>query len=75
MYASLIVRTCKSKISNLFFIVQVSWIRHKDLRILAVGPYAYTNDDRFMSVIPDQISDDTHAGYWVTCYDINFAPK
>jgi hypothetical protein len=36
---------------------KVSWIRHRDLHILAVGPHAYTNDDRYESVYRPKYED------------------
>lgn len=31
--------------------LQVSWIRHRDIHILTVGTYTYTNDQRFQTVL------------------------
>lgn len=37
--------------SNYFFsILQVSWIRRKDLHVLTVGSYTYTSDQRFTTI-------------------------
>lgn len=33
-----------------FFSVQVSWIRHRDIHILTVGSYTYTTDQRFQAI-------------------------
>ena len=33
-----------------FFVLQVSWIRKRDLHILTFGPVSYTNDARFSVV-------------------------
>lgn len=32
------------------FNLQVSWIRHRDVHLLTVGRYTYTNDDRFRAI-------------------------
>lgn len=33
--------------SKLFFLIQVSWVRHRDIHLLTVGRYTYTSDQRF----------------------------
>lgn len=37
--------------------LQVSWVRHRDVHLLAVGRYTYTNDQRFR-VIHRALEDD-----------------
>ena len=34
----------------IFYIFQISWIRHHDLHILTVGRYTYTADLRYQSI-------------------------
>ena len=33
-----------------FFLLQVSWIRRSDLKILTIGPVVYTRDRRFSPI-------------------------
>ena len=33
-----------------FFLLQVSWIRRSDLKILTIGPVVYTRDKRFSPI-------------------------
>ena len=35
--------------SNILFIFQVSWVRHRDLHILTIGRYTYVSDQRFQA--------------------------
>lgn len=37
-------------VSYQLFILQVSWIRHRDIHILTVGAYTYTSDQRFQAI-------------------------
>ncbi|KAH1009202.1 hypothetical protein HUJ04_001595 [Dendroctonus ponderosae] len=30
--------------------LQVSWVRHRDVHLLTVGPYTYTSDQRFRAI-------------------------
>lgn len=32
------------------FMLQVSWIRHRDIHLLTVGRYTYTSDQRFEAI-------------------------
>ena len=34
---------------SVFFPLQVTWIRHRDVHILTVGQYTYTTDQRFLA--------------------------
>lgn len=50
----------QSALLTLYFaFTQVSWIRHRDLHILSVGPVTYTTDNRF-EAIPEE-----GAGNWM----------
>ncbi|KAF0773718.1 zwei Ig domain protein zig-8-like isoform X1 [Aphis craccivora] len=37
-------------VSYKLFMLQVSWIRHRDIHILTVGAYTYTSDQRFQAI-------------------------
>jgi len=37
-------------IYSIDLLLQVSWIRHRDIHILTVGSYTYTSDQRFQAV-------------------------
>lgn len=44
--------------------LQVSWIRHRDLHILTVGGYTYTSDQRFQATHSPQTDDWTLQIKW-----------
>lgn len=37
--------------------LQVSWIRHRDVHLLTIGQYTYTNDQRFKPIHVEQSED------------------
>ncbi|XP_030753590.1 zwei Ig domain protein zig-8-like [Sitophilus oryzae] len=37
-------------IFKLFLLLQVSWVRHRDIHLLTVGRYTYTSDQRFEAI-------------------------
>lgn len=37
--------------------LQVSWVRHRDVHLLTIGRYTYTNDQRFRVIHPAQSED------------------
>ena len=38
-------------------LLQVSWIRHRDIHLLTVGRYTYTTDQRFKAIHQPQTED------------------
>lgn len=38
------------KLLFLPFLLQISWVRHRDIHLLTVGRYTYTSDLRFLSI-------------------------
>jgi len=46
-----------TRLSNI--LIKVSWIRHRDLHVLTVGAFPFTNDDRFTAYR------DPSSGDWV----------
>ena len=38
-------------------LVQVSWVRHRDIHLLTVGRYTYTSDQRFKAVNEPQAAE------------------
>lgn len=42
---------------SLFYLIQVTWIRHRDLHLLTVDKTTYTSDNRFVCVNNKQIGD------------------
>lgn len=47
-------QNCILKVPNQLFILQtilqVSWVRHRDIHLLTVGRYTYTSDQRFRAI-------------------------
>lgn len=44
-------RLCpNSKLIFLQMTLQVSWVRHRDVHLLTIGRYTYTNDQRFRAI-------------------------
>ncbi|KAF7413357.1 zwei Ig domain protein zig-8-like isoform X1 [Vespula maculifrons] len=37
--------------------LQVSWVRHRDIHLLTIGQYTYTNDQRFRAIHKAQSED------------------
>lgn len=37
-----------------YLLVQVSWVRHRDIHLLTVGRYTYTSDQRFRAINDQQ---------------------
>lgn len=38
-----------SRITDFWVLFQVSWVRNRDIHVLTVGRFTFTNDDRFFS--------------------------
>lgn len=41
---------CHGDFNLLQMSLQVSWVRHRDVHLLTVGPYTYTSDQRFRAI-------------------------
>ncbi|XP_032691377.1 lachesin-like isoform X2 [Odontomachus brunneus] len=49
---------CRVKnLGNRTMTLQVSWVRHRDVHLLTIGRYTYTNDQRFRVIHPAQSED------------------
>ncbi|KAI4491428.1 hypothetical protein M0804_002820 [Polistes exclamans] len=49
---------CRVKnLGNKTMTLQVSWIRHRDIHLLTIGQYTYTNDQRFRAIHKAQSED------------------
>lgn len=47
----------KTRFSTLQMTLQVSWVRHRDVHLLTIGRYTYTNDQRFRPIHNAQTDD------------------
>lgn len=55
---SKILRLKLSSFSQSFqMLLQVSWVRHRDIHLLTVGRYTYTSDQRFRAIHQPQTED------------------
>ncbi|KAL5273387.1 hypothetical protein ACFFRR_000242 [Megaselia abdita] len=49
---------CRVKnLGNKTLVLQVSWVRHRDIHLLTVGRYTYTSDQRFRAIHQQQTED------------------
>lgn len=51
------INRLKTRFSTLQMTLQVSWVRHRDVHLLTIGRYTYTNDQRFRPIHNAQTDD------------------